>query len=217
MIYILCLNPLTGELKVRVVGFVLKKLITYLNLLILPHFTLGTCSVLHCEWPHICYRSLWPIFDGPVILLCIADSIKYEVIILWILVQSDTVNDFILFGGPCDLYFMVQRFCLVSLTLSYRKTSYRSLKQTAVLTSCPWRTILVLHYILPCHNLIKDKLVLTTWKPQQRTKHSKLGWKKFPWLKWESNPGRRVNNPVLYHWAKESTPWRSCQRTDINL
>ena len=49
MIYILCLNPLTGELKVRVVGFVLKKLITYLNLLILPHFTLGTCSVLHCE------------------------------------------------------------------------------------------------------------------------------------------------------------------------
>ena len=58
-------------------------------------------------------------------------------IILWILVQSDT------FGGHCDLYIMVQRFCLVSLTISNRKTSYRSLTQTAGSTSCPWTTILV--------------------------------------------------------------------------
>ena len=48
-----------------------------------------------------------------------------------------------LFGGHCDLYIMVQRFCLVSLTISNRKTSYRSLKQTAGSTSCPWTTILV--------------------------------------------------------------------------
>ena len=59
------------------------------------------------------------------------------------LVQSYTVNDLILFGGHCDLYIMVQRFCLVSLTISKRKTSYRSLKQTASSTSCPWTTILV--------------------------------------------------------------------------
>ena len=52
-------------------------------------------------------------------------------IILQILVQSNTVNDLILFGGHCDLYIMVQRFCLVSVTISNRKTSYRSLKQTA--------------------------------------------------------------------------------------
>ena len=38
---------------------------------------------------------------------------------------------------------MVQRFCLVPLTISNRKTSYRSLKQTAGSTSCPWTTILV--------------------------------------------------------------------------
>ena len=38
---------------------------------------------------------------------------------------------------------MVQRFCLVSLTISNRKTSYRSPKQTAGSTSCPWTTILV--------------------------------------------------------------------------
>ena len=38
----------------------------------------------------------------------IPDSIEYEGIILGILVQSDTVNDLILFAGHCDLYFMVQ-------------------------------------------------------------------------------------------------------------
>ena len=59
--------------------------------------------------------------------------------LIWILVQSDTVNDLILFGGHCDLYIMVQRFCLVSLTIANRKTSYRSLKQTAGSTT----TILV--------------------------------------------------------------------------
>ena len=57
--------------------------------------------------------------------------------------QSDTVNDLILFGGHFDLYIMVQRFCLVSLTISNRKTSYRSLKQTAGSTIFPWTTILV--------------------------------------------------------------------------
>ena len=62
---------------------------------------------------------------------------------LWILVQSDTVNDLILNGGHCDLYIMVNRFCLVSLTIFIRKTSYGSLKQTAGSTSCPQTTIQV--------------------------------------------------------------------------
>ena len=42
---------------------------------------------------------------------------------------------------------MVQRFCLVSLTIADRKTSYRSIKQTVGSTSCPWTTILVLSSI----------------------------------------------------------------------
>ena len=70
-------------------------------------------------------------------------KIIYLCIILWILVQSYAVNDIILFGGHYDLYIMVQRFCLVSLTITNRKTSYRSLKQIAGSTSCPWTTILV--------------------------------------------------------------------------
>ena len=34
---ILCQNSLTRELKIRVVGFVLKKLLTYFEMLIVPH------------------------------------------------------------------------------------------------------------------------------------------------------------------------------------
>ena len=40
-IWILCQNSLTRELKIRVVGFVLKKLLTFFENLILPH-------ALHC-------------------------------------------------------------------------------------------------------------------------------------------------------------------------
>ena len=36
-IWILCQNSLTRELKIRVVGFVLKKLLTYFEILIVPH------------------------------------------------------------------------------------------------------------------------------------------------------------------------------------
>ena len=36
-IWILCQNPLTRELKIRVVGFVLKKLLTYFEMLMVPH------------------------------------------------------------------------------------------------------------------------------------------------------------------------------------
>ena len=36
-IWILCQNSLTRELKIRVVGYVLKKLLTYFEMLIVPH------------------------------------------------------------------------------------------------------------------------------------------------------------------------------------
>ena len=37
------------ELKIRVVEFVLKKLLTYFEMLIIPHFTLGTYSDTHMK------------------------------------------------------------------------------------------------------------------------------------------------------------------------
>ena len=51
---------------------------------------------------------------------------------------------------------MVQRFCLVSLTISNRKTSYRSLKQTAGSTSCQWTTILVVFRHILCEIIYPD-------------------------------------------------------------
>ena len=36
-IWILCENSLTSELKIKVVGLVLKKLLTYFEMLIVPH------------------------------------------------------------------------------------------------------------------------------------------------------------------------------------
>ena len=52
------------------------------------------------------------------VLNCFFDRIKLEGIIIWILVQSDTVMELILPVGPCDLYFIVQCFCLICLALS---------------------------------------------------------------------------------------------------
>ena len=59
-----------------------------------------------------------------MVLPCISDPIKLIGIIRRILIQSDTVNDLILFVGHCDLYYMVQWFCLISLSLSDRYASH---------------------------------------------------------------------------------------------
>ena len=83
-------------------------------------------------------KSVVRLTDRPDMTLDVYRGRKTTMQILWILVQSYTVSDLVLFGGHCDLYIMVQRFCLVSLTISNRKTSYRSLKQTAGSTSCPF-------------------------------------------------------------------------------
>ena len=48
----------------------------------------------------------------PVILHCMSHPIKQECITLWILVQFDTVNDFILFVGQRDLYSWSSDFAL---------------------------------------------------------------------------------------------------------
>ena len=52
------------------------------------------------------------------------------------------------FGFFVNFFKKFTLFCLVSLTLAYRKTSYRSLKRTAGSTNCLWTTILVLYFPL---------------------------------------------------------------------
>ena len=115
------------SLTLSVTSYYLEVTVTYISwssdfalyfllYLIDKHHTLGTCSVPYCEWLRI-FVDHCDIFHGPVILPCISDPIKWEGIIFWILVPSDTFNDLIPFVGHCDLYFMVQWCCLISLAL----------------------------------------------------------------------------------------------------
>ena len=67
-IWILCQNSLTRELKIRVVGFALKKLFTHFEMLIVSH-----CPTL-CKWSlfcilsllTVCYTVLVPVLDNHV-------------------------------------------------------------------------------------------------------------------------------------------------------
>ena len=54
-IWILCQNSLTRELKIRVVGFVLKKLLTYFETLIVPHALQCVDGCFFCILPHLTF------------------------------------------------------------------------------------------------------------------------------------------------------------------
>ena len=132
-------------------GFIVKKSLT---LATAPPSPLPTARICFVRFGFFIKKSLSGFFELENFIYPSrhphppTEKIIHLCIILWILVQSYTVSDLILFGGHCYLYIMVQRFCLVSMTISYRKTPYRSLKQAAGSTSCPWTTILMLWFPL---------------------------------------------------------------------
>ena len=76
------------------------------------------------EWPLTISRSLWPIFHGSVILPYILNTICWINVTPGILVPCDPMNDHLLYLGHCDLYFMVQWFCLLFLLLFHGELSY---------------------------------------------------------------------------------------------
>ena len=88
--------------------------------LYLEYFLLVKChtwditSMWPNEWPLTISRSLWPIFHGSVILPYILNTICWLNVTPGILVPCDPMNDHLLYLGHCDLYFMVQWFCLIS-------------------------------------------------------------------------------------------------------
>ena len=57
-IWILCQNSLTRELKIRVVGFVLKNLLTYFEMLIVPHALQCVYGCFFVFLPHLTF-CLW--------------------------------------------------------------------------------------------------------------------------------------------------------------
>ena len=75
-------------------------------------------------WPQNKCRLLWPIFYGPVILPYILKPIWYMNTILWDYEQYDLMFDLKIIVCCCDLYFMVQWFCLISWSLFAVWTSY---------------------------------------------------------------------------------------------
>ena len=68
-IWILCQNSLTRELKIRVVGFVLKKLLTYFEMLIVPHALQcvdGCFFVFYLIWHFASGELHWFKFFGKI-------------------------------------------------------------------------------------------------------------------------------------------------------
>ena len=81
-------------------------------------------SVWPDTWPQNKCRSLWPIFHGPLILPYILKTTWYMNTILW---DYESVWPSVrpkINVGHCDLYFMVQWFCLISWRLFDVWTSY---------------------------------------------------------------------------------------------
>ena len=59
-IWILCQNSLTRELKIRVVRFVLKKLLTYFEMLIVPHAP----QCIHVDVGFFVFYGIWHFASG---------------------------------------------------------------------------------------------------------------------------------------------------------
>ena len=75
-------------------------------------------------WPKNKYRSLWPIFHGSVILRYILKLFDAWIFYFGIMGQYDPTFDSKINVGLYDLYFMVQRFCLISQRLFDAWVSY---------------------------------------------------------------------------------------------
>ena len=84
-------------------------------------------SVWLDAWPQNKSRSLWPIFNGSVILPHILKGIWCINIITWANESVWLDVDLKIKMGHCDLYFMVQWFCLIFWRLFDIETWYLGL------------------------------------------------------------------------------------------
>ena len=98
--------------------------------LYLEYYLLDKCHTwdISSLWPDYWRQNLpllvWPIFHGSVILPYILNTICWINVTPGILVPCDPMNDHLLYLGHCDLYFMLQWFCLLFLLLFHGELSY---------------------------------------------------------------------------------------------
>ena len=98
--------------------------------LYLEYYLLDKCHTwdISSLWPDYWGQNIsllvWPIFHGSVILPYILNTICWINVTTGILVPCDPMNDHLLYLGHCDLYFMLQRFCLLFLLLLHWELSY---------------------------------------------------------------------------------------------
>ena len=88
--------------------------------LYLEYYLLDKCHTwdISSLWPDYWRQNIsllvWPIFHGSVILPSILNTICWINVTPGILLPCDPMYDHLLYLGHCDLYFMVQWFCLIS-------------------------------------------------------------------------------------------------------
>ena len=98
--------------------------------LYLEYYLLDKCHTwdISSLWPDYWRQNIsllvWPIFHGSVILPYILNTICWINVTPGILVPCDPMNDHLLYLGHCDLYFMLQWFCLLFLLLFHGELSY---------------------------------------------------------------------------------------------
>ena len=116
------------------------KPIWHMNI-ILPDYEM----VSHNYSPQYDCKSLWPIFHGPVILLYISKIIWHMHIIFTIMKWYDTTFDLNMIVSHCDLYFMVQWFCSISLKahLTYEHHTSRLWNAVTQLFTSIWMQVTV--------------------------------------------------------------------------
>ena len=91
--------------------------------LYLEYYLLDKCHTwdISSLWPDYWRQNIsllvWPIFHGSVILPYILNTICWINVTPGILVPCDPIIDIKIYLCWCDLYFMVQWFCLISLIL----------------------------------------------------------------------------------------------------
>ena len=104
--------------------------------LYLEYYLLDKCHTwdISSLWPDYWCQNIsllvWPIFHGSVILPYILNTICWINVPPGILVPYDPMNDHLLYLGHCNLYFMVQWFCLISYNIKCtQQASYAVLRQ----------------------------------------------------------------------------------------